>query len=70
MHTKKVSSAGRFGVRYGIKIRQRVVSVEKRQRQKQKCPYCSKMAGKRLSKGIWKCKSCGKKFASNAYYLD
>jgi len=70
MRTKKVSSAGRFGVRYGKKIRERIISVEKKQRLKQKCPFCSKMAVKRLSKGIWQCKSCDRKFASNAYYLE
>jgi large subunit ribosomal protein L37Ae len=70
MATKKVASAGRFGVRYGSKIRARVISVEKKQRQKQKCPYCNKMASKRMEKGIWQCKSCKKRFASNAYYLD
>jgi large subunit ribosomal protein L37Ae len=69
MVTKKVSSAGRFGVRYGKKIRERVISVEKKQRLKQKCPYCSKLTAKRVSKGIWTCKSCKKKFASNTYYL-
>jgi large subunit ribosomal protein L37Ae len=70
MKTKKVASAGRYGIRYGIKIRARVNSVEKKQRQKQKCPFCSKMSIKRLSKGIWQCKSCKRKFASNTYFLD
>ena len=70
MSTKKVSSAGRFGVRYGKKIRERIISIEKRQRIKQKCPYCNKMSAKRIEKGIWKCKSCNKKFASSAYYLE
>ena len=70
MRTKKVASAGRFGVRYGKKIRERVIAVEKKQKAKQICPYCSKHSAKRVAKGIWHCKSCDKRFASGAYYLQ
>ncbi len=70
MKTKKIKSAGRFGARYGRKIREKLVKVEQKQRKKQKCPFCGKLSAKRLSKGIWKCKKCNKKFASNAYYLE
>jgi len=66
--TKKVSSAGRFGVRYGKKIRENVLLVERRQKKKQECPFCKKIA-KRLAKGIWQCKKCKKKFTGGAYYL-
>ena len=67
--TKKVKSAGRFGARYGKKVRENLIKVEVLQRAKQKCPYCKKMGVKRLSKGIWSCKKCGKKFASGVFYL-
>lgn len=67
--TKKVGSAGRFGSRYGKRLREAVISIERKQKQKQQCPYCKKLAVKRVAKGIFKCKSCDKKFASNAYYL-
>ena len=67
---KKSKSAGRFGARYGKRVRARVVMVEEKQRQKQKCPFCEKSGVKRLSKGIWHCDKCDKKFASNTYYLD
>ncbi|MFQ5531585.1 MAG: 50S ribosomal protein L37ae [Candidatus Nanoarchaeia archaeon] len=69
---KKTKSAGRYGTRYGKSVRAKLVSVESKQRQKQKCPYCGKIGIKRLSKGIWQCtrKSCSKKFASNTYYLS
>jgi large subunit ribosomal protein L37Ae len=67
---KKTKSAGRFGSRYGKTVRARLVSVEEKQRKKQKCPFCEKLGAKRLSKGIWKCNKCNKKFASNAYYLE
>ena len=68
--SKKTKSAGRFGARYGKRTRDRLVIVERKQRIKQKCPLCGKLGVKRLSKGIWKCPKCDKKFASNAYYLE
>ena len=67
---KKTKSAGRFGARYGKKARTKLVKVEEKQRLKQKCPFCSKFGVKRLSKGIWKCGKCNKKFASDTYYLE
>ena len=67
---KKVKSAGRFGARYGRSVRANVVKVESKQRVKQKCPYCEKLGVKRLSKGIWKCNKCDKKFASDTYYIN
>ncbi len=67
--TKKVKSAGRFGARYGKTPKARLVKVETKQRVKQKCPFCERLGVKRLSKGIWECKKCGKKFASGTFYL-
>jgi len=68
--SKKTKSAGRFGARYGKKVRDKLVGVEGKQKKKQKCPFCGKLKAKRLSKGIWKCSKCNKKFASNTYYLE
>ncbi len=68
MRTKKVKAAGRYGVRYGRKIRTKIAEIEAEQRKKQKCIFCNGVA-KRLSKGIWKCKKCKKKFASDTYFL-
>mgnify|MGYP001611283122 FL=1 len=67
--TKKVKAAGRFGSRYGIRVRRKIAQIESIQRQKQKCIFCNGVA-KRLSKGIWQCKKCNKKFASHLYYLN
>ena len=67
--TKKVSSTGRFGARYGKRIRQKVIDIEKKQRVKQKCPYCNKIKVKRLSFGIFKCRSCDSKFTGKAYFV-
>jgi len=68
MRTKKVKAAGRFGVRYGRKVRGKIAAVESLQRKKQQCIFCNGVA-KRLSKGIWKCKKCDKKFAHHTYIL-
>jgi len=68
MATKKIGSAGRFGVRYGTKSRNVIRDVEKRQKQKQECPYCERPALKRLAAGIWQCKKCNSKFAGAAYF--
>jgi len=68
--TKKIKHAGRFSVRYGTKVKSAIRKIESLQRKKQECPFCKKKQVKRLSTGIWKCKKCGKKFASHAYHLQ
>ncbi len=67
---KKTKSAGRFGARYGRSVKSKLVKVESKQRIKQVCPFCKKPTAKRLSKGIWKCSKCDRKFASNTFYLE
>ena len=67
--TKKVGSTGRFGPRYGLTVKQKVLAVEKRQKIKYECPSCTKLAVKRIAKGIWACKSCLYKFTGKAFYL-
>lgn len=66
--TKKVGPAGRFGSRYGKKVRQIVAEIEKIQKQRHICPNCNMPYVKRVSKGIWQCKKCGVKFTGLAYY--
>lgn len=63
--TKKVGPAGKFGVRYGKRIRERFIDVHKVRRSA--CPNCLNPGLKRISTGIWKCKKCGLKFAGKAY---
>lgn len=63
----KAGSAGRFGARYGLKLRKRVASVEGVSRQKQRCPYCLRYTVKKLSYGIYECSKCDSKFAGRAY---
>lgn len=65
--TKKVGTSGRFGARYGRKIRSKVAKVEKKQKAFHKCPYCNMMKVKRISSGIWQCRKCESKFTGKAY---
>jgi len=65
--TKKVGSTGRFGARYGKKVRRKVLDIEKIQRGWHECPHCSSNRAKRLASGIWHCKKCDAKFTGRAY---
>jgi large subunit ribosomal protein L37Ae len=66
--TKKVKQTGRFGPRYGVKIKHRVREIEEKQKQWHICPQCGRARVKRESTGIWKCKKCHTKFAGGAYF--
>jgi large subunit ribosomal protein L37Ae len=68
--TKKLKSTARFRAGFGKTVKERLRKVESKSKKKQKCPYCKKFAAKRLSKGIWYCKSCKRKFTSRNYYLE
>ncbi len=65
--TRKVHSTGRFGSRYGVGIRKRILKVEDKQREKQRCPECGLGTLKRKSAGIFECSKCSKRFAGGAY---
>ncbi len=66
-HTKKVGSAGRFGARYGVRIRKLVSRIEAKTRSPHKCPRCSTPKVKRVGLGIWQCKKCNYKFAGGCW---
>jgi len=64
---KKQGSSGRFGARYGIRIRRRIDLIEKKQKSRHVCPYCSTMKVKRVSLGIYQCAKCKSKYTGGAY---
>jgi len=64
---KKVGSTGRLGPRYGTKIRKLVLEVERKLRQRYRCPNCGAVKVKRVGASIWRCGRCGAKFAGAAY---
>lgn len=68
MPTRKVGSAGRFGSRYGKKVRDLIRNVEKTQRRKHVCPRCGMRQAKRVVKGVYICKKCCNKFTGQAYF--
>lgn len=65
--TQKAGTAGRFGARYGVVVRNRVKSIEAHQKQYHECPTCHHKSVKRVSSGIWECRHCRFKFAAGAY---
>jgi len=65
--TKKVSSVGRFGPRYGVKIRRRILEVETVRKAAHPCPRCQALKVRRVGSGIWSCRKCGLTFAGGAY---
>ena len=65
--TKKVGSTGRFGVRYGAKLRRRVLDIDKKRSEPVRCPACATKALRRVAVGLWKCKKCELLFAGGAY---
>ena len=65
--TKKVKSAGRFGSRYGVGIRKKLLKVESPQLEKKHCPNCGSVNVKRKSKGVFMCRKCLHEFVGGAY---
>jgi large subunit ribosomal protein L37Ae len=65
--TKKVGSTGRYGARYGAKLRRRVLDIEKKANEPVRCPSCATKALKRQAVGLWKCNKCDLLFAGGAY---
>jgi large subunit ribosomal protein L37Ae len=68
--TKKVHSTGRFGSRYGVGIRKRILKVEMQQKEKQKCSVCGLGTLKRKAAGVFVCSKCERRFAGGAYFFE
>jgi len=65
--TKKVGSTGRYGSRYGAKLRRRVLDIDNRRKDPTRCPSCATKALKRKAVGLWICTKCDLLFAGGAY---
>ena len=65
--TYKVGPSGSFGARYGTVARKRYSTLISELRTPHECPQCHVLAVKRLSVGIWLCRSCGHKYSGGAY---
>ena len=65
--TRKAGSVGRFGPRYGVRIRRRVQEIEKVLRMRHTCPRCQAVSVRRKASGVWECRRCGNVFAGGAY---
>ncbi len=66
-NTKKVRKAGRFGSRYGVGIRKRLLKVEDKQEKNYVCPFCGFKKVKRKAAGLYTCGKCHASFAGGAY---
>ena len=65
--TAKVGITGKYGTRYGAKLRKQVKAIEILQRTKYTCPFCGKDSIKRSAVGIWRCKACRRNIAGGAW---
>jgi large subunit ribosomal protein L37Ae len=65
--TYKIGPSGSFGARYGTVVRKRYATIITSLRTPHECPQCHVIAVRRMSVGVWLCKSCGFKFAGGAY---
>ncbi len=65
--TKKVGPTGWMGPRYGIRIRRRVVEIDRVRSAASSCPRCATVTLRRVASGVYECSRCGTRFASNAY---
>ena len=66
-NTQKVGSTGRYGPRYGVGIRRKLLKVEPLQYQKHVCPSCGSANVKRSARGIFECRKCSHEFVGGAY---
>ncbi|HTT35894.1 MAG TPA: 50S ribosomal protein L37ae [Thermoplasmata archaeon] len=65
--TKKVGNTGWMGPRYGIRIRRRVLEIDRARSLAASCPRCSTVTVQRIASGVYACRRCGTQFASGAY---
>jgi large subunit ribosomal protein L37Ae len=65
--TVKVGITGKYGTRYGQKLRKQVKAIEILQRTKYVCTFCGKNSIRRFAVGIWRCRACRRNIAGGAW---
>ena len=65
--TVKVGITGKYGTRYGAKLRKQAKAIEILQRTKYTCPFCGKNSIRRQAVGIWTCRACRRTVAGGAW---
>ncbi|MHA1611728.1 MAG: 50S ribosomal protein L37ae [Promethearchaeota archaeon] len=69
--TKKVGISGKFGARYGSRLRKQWNKIAEKQKGLTKCPKCeTKLPNMRKFVGVWECKKCGAKWTGGAWESD
>ena len=68
--TKKAGPTGWMGARYGIRIRRRVVEIDKSRARPAACPRCSTTTLHRIAAGVYECRRCHTRFANAAYVFS
>jgi large subunit ribosomal protein L37Ae len=65
--TRKIGPTGWMGPRYGVRIRRRVIDIDRAREPRAACPKCSTVTVQRVASGVFECRRCGNRFASQAY---
>ena len=65
--TKKVGSTGRYGTRYGARLRKRIREIDATVKTRHRCPRCRRVKVEQKSVGIWECRKCEYKFAGGSW---
>lgn len=68
--TKKVGNTGWMGPRYGIRVRRRVLEIDRSRGRSAACPRCSTVTVRRVASGVFECPRCDTRFASGAYLFS
>ena len=65
--TTKIGPTGWMGPRYGVRIRRRLMDIDRARKVRAACPKCSTVTVTRVASGVFECRRCGHRFASQAY---
>lgn len=66
-NTLKVKTAGRYGARYGVGIRKKLLKIESKQRKYYQCPFCGAERVRRKAPGLYSCRKCSNTFTGGAF---